>query len=62
MVTPLIAPALRLSPLIMDASISTIPVLDSTEPLPALNNSEFSNILIVASTASMLDPLFSKIL
>ena len=46
----------------MDASISTIPALESTEPLPALNNSEFSKILIVASTASMLEPFFSKIL
>ena len=28
----------------------------------SLNNSEFSKILIVASTASMLEPFFSKIL
>ena len=59
---PEIAPAFKFFPFIIDASISTTPLFDKTDPFPALNNSEFSRIFIVSSTASLLDPFFSKIL
>ena len=60
--TPAIAPAFKFPPNIIDASISTISSFDKTEPLPALNNSEFSSTLIVDSTASTLEPPSSSIL
>ena len=53
---PETAPAFKLSPVIIDASISTSSLFDKTEPFPALKSSESSSILIVASTASTLFP------
>ena len=60
-VTPATAPAIRLLPSITEASSSFLPSCVKTAPFPALKSGESSNILIVATTASILLPPLSRI-
>ena len=53
---PAIAPALRFSPSIKEASKLAVSSLVKAAPIPALNNGESSIIFIVSLTANWLDP------